>query len=188
MREKTVINERLEHKLQQVCIFIVVISEIIQRSIMEYILQKLSNGMYGILLDKAVALKGMDENTKRVLCSINGHPPFHCAIMPQKEGGHFIVVGLRVCKQLQLKVGSKIDVVFSEDKTEYQFEMPEELAEVLRTDPEADKLFHSLTKGNQRGLIYLVMQVKSSQKRIERALKITDKLKAGITSPRLMLK
>jgi uncharacterized protein YdeI (YjbR/CyaY-like superfamily) len=60
--------------------------------------------------------------------------------------------------------------------------------EVLASDPEADRVFHSLTEGNQRGLMYLVTQVKSSDKRIDRALKIADKIKQGITSPRVILK
>jgi uncharacterized protein YdeI (YjbR/CyaY-like superfamily) len=66
--------------------------------------------------------------------------------------------------------------------------MPEELKEVLDTDDEANKIFHTLTAGNQRGLIYLLSLVKSSDKKIERALKIAERIKLGITSPRLILK
>jgi len=65
--------------------------------------------------------------------------------------------------------------------------MPEELKEILETDPEASEIFHSLTSGNQRGLLYLVAQVKTSDKKIERALKIADRIKIGITSPRLVM-
>jgi hypothetical protein len=67
-------------------------------------------------------------------------------------------------------------------------EMPKELKEVLNTDMEADKVFHSLTAGNQRSLIYLISQVKSSDKRIERALKMAEQIKNGITSARAILK
>ncbi len=106
----------------------------------------------------------------------------------QKRRGHFINIGLTICKKLKIKQGSKVSAVFSVDQTEYQFEMPEELQEVLGTDKEAKEIFHSLTKGNQRGLIYLVVRVKSSDKKIERALKIAERLKNGITSPRIILK
>jgi uncharacterized protein YdeI (YjbR/CyaY-like superfamily) len=58
----------------------------------------------------------------------------------------------------------------------------------LDTDDEANKIFHALTAGNQRGLIYLLSLVKSSDKKIERALKIAERIKQGITSPRLILK
>ena len=43
-------------------------------------------------------------------------------------------------------------------------------------------------QGNKRGLMYLVSQVKSSDKRIERSFIIAAKLKRGITSPREILK
>lgn len=66
--------------------------------------------------------------------------------------------------------------------------MPEEFKEVLNSDQEADEIFHSLTEGNQRGLIYLVSQVKSSDKKIERALKIVARIKNGVTTPRVILK
>ncbi len=66
--------------------------------------------------------------------------------------------------------------------------MPEELEEVLNIDLDAHTKFHSLTAGNQRSLIYLVTQVKSSEKRIERALKIAEKIKNGVTAPRHIFK
>jgi uncharacterized protein YdeI (YjbR/CyaY-like superfamily) len=130
----------------------------------------------------------MKDDNKRVICRVNDLLEFHCAVMPKKEGGHFINIGLTICKKLKIKEGSAINAVFKADKTEYQFDMPAELKEVLDTDGEADTIFHSLTKGNQRGLIYLVMQVKSSDKKIERALKIAAKIKSGITSPKIILK
>jgi uncharacterized protein YdeI (YjbR/CyaY-like superfamily) len=66
--------------------------------------------------------------------------------------------------------------------------MPEELSEVLCQDPDADAVFQNLTDGNKRGIIYLVTLLKTSDKRIERALIIAEKLKLGVTSPRLILK
>ncbi|HMP87120.1 MAG TPA: YdeI/OmpD-associated family protein, partial [Lacibacter sp.] len=59
-------------------------------------------------------------------------------------------------------------------------------AAVLESDPEAEALFRKLTPGNQRGLLYLVTRLRSSEKRIERSLHIAEKMKAGITSPRAM--
>ena len=154
----------------------------------EYILKKFDSGMHYILIDKQLASDLTKNNTKRVLCRLNNEVEFHCAILPKKEGGHFINIGSSLCKKLKLKEGSKVTATFSEDHSEYQFEMPEEFEEVLHSDPEAKTQFHSLTEGNQRGLIYLVLQVKSSEKRIERALKIAAKLKLGITAPRVILK
>jgi uncharacterized protein YdeI (YjbR/CyaY-like superfamily) len=66
--------------------------------------------------------------------------------------------------------------------------MPEALKEVLNSDKMGSELFHSLTDGNQRGLIYLLGQVKSIDKRIKRVSKIVERIKNGVTSPRLILK
>jgi Bacteriocin-protection, YdeI or OmpD-Associated/Domain of unknown function (DUF1905) len=154
---------------------------------MEYILEKFHNGMHYILLDpKNVGLLTKNGN-KRAICRLNDTIEFHCALMPKKDGGYFISFSSSICKKLNLKIGKKVFATFLVDETSYQFEMPEELKEVLNTDYDADKIFHSLTDGNQRGIIYLVMQVKSSEKRIERALKIAEKLKLGVTSPRIIL-
>lgn len=144
--------------------------------------------MHYFMLDKKIVITLTKGGNKRAICKLNDEIEFHCAIMPKKEGGHFVNVGSSICKKLKLKEGSKISATFSVDKTDYQFEMPEELREVLNTDAKAEKLFHSLTDGNQRGLIYLVKQVKSVDKRIERALKIVEQIKNGVTSTRLILK
>jgi hypothetical protein len=154
----------------------------------DYILEKFSSGMHYIMVDKSIVEAFKKNGDKRALCKLNNQIEFHCAFMPKKEGGHYVNIGATICKKLKIKEGSTVTATFMADKTEYQFEMPEELIEVLNLDSEANTIFHSLTEGNQRGLIYLVTQVKSSDKRIERALKIADKLKNGITSPRTILK
>jgi Bacteriocin-protection, YdeI or OmpD-Associated/Domain of unknown function (DUF1905) len=154
----------------------------------EYVLEKFDSGMHYIMLDKNTVMALTKSENRRAICIINGEVEFHCALMPKKEGGYYVNIGSANCKKLKIKTGSKIRATFSIDRSEYQFEMPEELNEVLDTDPAANKIFQSLTEGNQRGLMYLVAQVKSSNKRIERALKIAEKIKAGITSPRIILK
>jgi uncharacterized protein YdeI (YjbR/CyaY-like superfamily) len=81
-----------------------------------------------------------------------------------------------------------VSATFKPDDTEYQFPVPEELAEVLATDPDADKIFQHLTPGNQRGLMHLVNMVKSPDKRVERALLIAKRIKEGITAPARVMK
>lgn len=154
----------------------------------EFSLQKFDTGMHYIILTEEIVKPLTKGNNKRVICRLNNEIDIHCAIMSSKEVGHYINIGKAVCKKLRIQQGSKLKAQFSVDTTAYQFEMPEELKEVLDTDEQANNVFHSLTKGNQRGLIYLVLQVKSSDKRIERALKIAEKIKMGLTSPSEILK
>jgi hypothetical protein len=151
-------------------------------------LQKLDNGMCYISVDDAVIQIFLAKGSKRAIAVLNSEHELHCAFMRFKEGGHYIIVGSKTCKTLNLKPNDAILVDFKEDTSEYQFEMPEEFQEVLYQDSEAMSVFEDLTDGNKRGLIYVVSSVKSSEKRIERALKVCEKLKIGVTSPKLMLK
>lgn len=144
--------------------------------------------MHYILLEEECVLALTKDGNKRALCVLNDQIEIHCAIMSKKEGGHYIRIGSSICKELNIHEGSKVTATFKVDTSKYQFEMAEELQAVLNSDPEADIIFHSLTEGNQRGLIYLVTLVKSPDKRIDRALKIVDSIKNGITSPKRILK
>ena len=155
---------------------------------MEYTIGKLYGSMHYLHVPANVADGFLANGHKRLVCTINGAVTFHCALQPKKELGHFVYLNKKIMKQLGLQEGATVEATFVEDTSTYQFDMPESLKEVLDTDPEADKIFHALTPGNQRGLIHLVGAVKSVDKQIERALKIATSLKAGITSPRHVLK
>jgi ABC-type lipoprotein release transport system permease subunit len=144
--------------------------------------------MHYVMVNDEMLTPFLSKNIKRVVCKINDNLDFHCAFMPKKEGGFYINIGSSICNKLNLKLGDSVTLSFREDTTEYQFEMPEELTEVFYQDPDAFTIFDSLTDGNKRSLIYLVNAVKSSEKRIERALKIVEKLKMGITKPQLIMK
>jgi uncharacterized protein YdeI (YjbR/CyaY-like superfamily) len=55
--------------------------------------------------------------------------------------------------------------------------MPAEFNEVLKQDREGNKLFHALTAGKQRSLLYLVGKVKNIDRRIHTALVVVEHLK-----------
>ena len=130
----------------------------------------------------------MVSGNKRVVCTLNDNLALHSAIMKNKVGEYYITISSKVCKQLGLSVGDKVKIHLQVDTAEYQFSMPEELQEVLDSDPEAAIAFEALTDGKKRSIMYLVTLVKSADKRIERALLIAHKIKMGITSPQLLLK
>ncbi len=153
---------------------------------MKYTLEQFSSGMHYIVVDEKAARKILTNDNKRAICKLNETVEFHCALMKKKEGGYFINIGSSICKRLKIKKGSLVTATFEIDKSKYQFEMPEELEEVLKTDKQALSIFEKITAGNKRGVIYLVSKVKSVEKRIEKSLRIAEYLKVGITSPRLM--
>jgi Bacteriocin-protection, YdeI or OmpD-Associated/Domain of unknown function (DUF1905) len=148
-----------------------------------------NGSIHMIPIPAAAAAHFVKTGSRRVLCTINSTHTLHAALLPRKGSSDcYIFAGKALLKKMGIAAGAKLLVQLEADNSDYQFDMPEELAEVLDTDSEAHHIFHALTPGRQRGLIQLVLMVKASDKKIERALKIADKIKAGITSPQLVMK
>lgn len=121
-----------------------------------------------------IAQQFIDGTDRRVVCTVNGTVKYHCAIHSFGANGYRIMLNRERCKKLGLVRGEEIQVELEKDRSEYGVPIGEELREVLDQNPEADKVFHSFTKGMQRTLIYWVNNVKSSDIKIRRALVMTD--------------
>lgn len=147
-----------------------------------------SGGTCYIQLPEDLAKRFISTGNKRVICNIDERFEFHCAILRSQAIGYYIMMGKKNLKKGNLSEGQKIEVSLLPDTTKYQAEIPEELEEVLKSDFEGSEIFHQLTPGKQRSIIYIVTAVKSTDKRIERALKILENIKMGITSNRNLLK
>jgi hypothetical protein len=117
-----------------------------------------------------------DGKSRRVVCTLNGKERFQCALMPSR-GDFVILVNKKIRTSLGVAAGNVLKVTLEKDTSKYGLEMPEEFEEVLNQDPEGDKLFHALTPGKQRSLIYAVSSVKDVDKRIHRALIMIEHLK-----------
>ncbi len=118
-----------------------------------------------------------DSTDRRVVCVLNGEEKIHAAIMPKKDAGHFLMLSKELRKKLGVDLGSEVHVKMEKDDSKYGMPMPDEMQEALYMDPEADQLFHQLTAGKQRSLIYIAAKPKSSNKRIEKAIVILEHLK-----------
>jgi hypothetical protein len=118
-----------------------------------------------------------DPKARRVVCLLNGTLEYQCSLLPQKNAPFVISVNRKTADTLRLQEGTQITAEVWNDTSEYGLPMPEEFAELLAQDDEGNQLFHALTKGKQRTLLYLVGSVKSSNIRIFRALKIVEHLK-----------
>ena len=116
------------------------------------------------------------DGSRRVICTINDSETFQCALLP--SDGDFVIVVNKV-KRDKLKIvdGDKITVELKPDETKYGLPMPPEFKEVLKQDRPGDKLFHSLTPGKQRSLLYLIGKVKDVDRRIHTALIVIEHLK-----------
>jgi hypothetical protein len=157
---------------------------------MEYTLDKTGKGWpHHVVLDQAMIDKIMVNGNKRAIAKVEGsNKTFHCGILKKKELGYYVYINTDVVNELKLTIGSKLRLHLEIDTSENQFATSPELNEVLDQDPEAKAIFNKLTAGKQRSLIYLVLSVKSIDKRIERALKIAQKIKIGITSAMEIMK
>jgi uncharacterized protein YdeI (YjbR/CyaY-like superfamily) len=155
----------------------------------QYTIQKFQTAsMHYIELGKTELKKLTIDGNKRVKCRLNNTLVIHAAIMNTRDGIYYLMISSKNLKILKLKAGDKVAAILEIDKTEFQFDMPEELAEVLAKDENAAGIFSQLTDGNKRGLMALVNMVKSSNKKIERSLLIAEKLKLGIHSPQKIMK
>ena len=99
----------------------------------------------------------------------------HLNVFARLAGGAKSFETLRT--ELGLTVGDTVDVVLEKDESKYGMPMPEELQEVLNQDPEGDKLFHTLTAGKHRSMMYYIAKVKDIDKRIHTALVFIEHLK-----------
>ncbi|HPI07060.1 MAG TPA: YdeI/OmpD-associated family protein [Saprospiraceae bacterium] len=145
------------------------------------ILEISTNKLWGAHLPvpHLIAQTFLAEDAKRVICTLNEKVEFQCALVPKGEGVYCIVVNKKIRDQLGLKEGSTARVSLKKDDSEYGLPMPEELAEVLAQDEEGNRLFHGLTPGKLRTLLYIVGHVKNTDVRISRAFAIVEHLKAN---------
>ena len=112
----------------------------------------------------------------RLICTI-GNLSYPCALLSDGQGNGYIMHKQTRMKKLQLREGMELEVVLEPDTSPYGMPMPEELEAVLESDPEAQERFDALTPGKQRNIIHYVASVKSSNLRIDRALKLLNNLK-----------
>lgn len=143
-------------------------------------LEKSTNKLWGCHFNvpKSVAQKLIDGKSRRVVCTLNGSAEHQCALLPHGNGSFVISVNKKLRDDLKLDFGMSVQVSLRKDDSRYGLPMPEELEELLHQDKEGHRLFHSLTPGRLRTLLYIVGQAKNSDNRIARALMIVQHLKA----------
>ena len=113
----------------------------------------------------------------RLCCTVNRALTFQCGLVALGQGSGYISINTARMRQLNVRNGDKVEVMFEKDESAYGMEMPPELAELLRQDEEGKTRFNQLTPGRQRYIIHYVSAVKSSQLRIDRAIQLIENLK-----------
>ncbi len=143
----------------------------------ELVMSTTGSGWHFLLVTKDIVTKlGFEGKYKRVICSMNGEESFQCALLPWGEL-FYIIVSKK--KRLGLVAGDIVKVLLVKDVSKYGLPMPEEFEEVLKQDPDGDAMFHALTAGKQRSMLYLLSHAKDIDVRIHQALLIINHLKAN---------
>ncbi|MBF8294956.1 MAG: hypothetical protein HW389_1501 [Bacteroidetes bacterium] len=143
------------------------------------ILEKSTNKLWGshLRVPQSVAVKLIRSGSRRVLRTLNGSDAHQCALLPYGEGSFVLSVNKKWCDALHLKIGSEARVSLQRDESTYGLPMPEELEELLRQDNEGNRLFHALTSGRQRTLLYIIGSARNPDARAWRASSIIRHLK-----------
>jgi bifunctional DNA-binding transcriptional regulator/antitoxin component of YhaV-PrlF toxin-antitoxin module len=105
------------------------------------------------------------------------------AFLSDGQGMHYFMINKAEAKTLGLQIGDELEVEVQEDKSKYGMPMPDEMLEVLKQDPEADRYFHELSPGKQRSLLYVLGKPKLSQTRLEKAIITCEHLKESQGKP-----
>lgn len=113
----------------------------------------------------------------RLICEVNQTLSFQCGLMSLPEGRAYISINSKRMKALGIERGDSINVMLTEDKSEYGVEVPEELTELFKQDPEGKIRFDALKPGMQRYILNYINTVKSPQLRVNRAFTLITNLK-----------
>ena len=143
-------------------------------------LERSNNKLWGchFRVPSRIVKELIEGDSRRVVCTLNNSVEYQCAMLPFGDRSFVISVNQDLRDTLRLTFGMEVQVSLKKDNSEYGLPLPDELQELLRQDAEGDKLFHALTRGKQRTLLYIVGAVKSPEKRVERAITIVNHLKA----------
>ena len=134
---------------------------------------------YHIIVPQDVVDQLTKDGNKRIMCSINSYSAFHAGLMPDGEGGWFVMLNKDKMKEYRLVLGQEVEVVLEKDESKYGMYIPEVFEELLYQDPEGEQYFESLTPGKKRSLIHMVASVKSDDIKLRKALVILHHLKVN---------
>lgn len=131
-----------------------------------------------IPVPEKITQKLIIDKDRRVVCRINDQLTLQAALMPSKEGYHYLILNKSNRSKLKVEPGDRVTVVLTKDTSTYGIATPDFFNLFCEEDPEGSKHFHALTAGLQRSLLYLISKPKSENKQLEKAWIIFDYLKS----------
>jgi hypothetical protein len=114
---------------------------------------------------------------QRLLCEVNKQLKFQCGLMSLPDGKAYVSINSKRMKELGVGMGDFVNIILTEDTSEFGVDVPEELTELFKQDPEGKRRFDVLKPGMQRYILNYVNTVKSPQLKLERAFTLISNLK-----------
>ena len=151
------------------------------KSTFNALLEKFEDNLYPfhVKVPEDIYTQFAEQNIKRIIVVFNGSAAIHNAFLPYGKGKYYIKLNKATMKANRFIVGDSISVTIEKDTSKYGVALAEEMAELLTLDPEGEALFHKLTPGKIRSLLFKINNYKSSDKRIEKSVIILEHLKAN---------
>lgn len=114
---------------------------------------------------------------QRVIIKVDNKVEWQAGIVALGEGKGYVTISKDRMKKLDKHLGDTVSIKLEKDDSEHGHEFPIELNELLKQDPDAKFRFDGLSPGKKRAIIYHILQVKSSDKRIERSIQFMKNIK-----------
>ncbi len=114
---------------------------------------------------------------QRLLCEVNKTIKFQCGLVALGDGRAYISINGKRMKELGVNCGDPVNLILSEDNSTYGVDVPEELAELFKQDPEGKRRFDGLSPAKQRYILNYIGTVKSPQLRVDKAFMLISNLK-----------
>ena len=129
------------------------------------------------ILDNFVNKQTKSKYNQRFLITLNGTITWQGGSTSLGDQTAYITISKARMRELDVHLNDEVSVQLELDNSKYGFDVPEEFTAVLEQDDHAKNLFETMSMGKQRAIIYIVLQLKSSDKRIEKTLFLMENLK-----------
>lgn len=129
------------------------------------------------ILDTFVTKNTKSKYNQRFKITLNDTISWQAGSTSLGDETAYITVSKARMKELDVHLNDEVEVELEIDNSKYGFDVPEEFSAVLEQDDHARTLFEGMSMGKQRAIIYIVLQLKSSDKRIEKTLFLMENLK-----------
>jgi len=111
-----------------------------------------------------------EKKDKRFVCTLNDFISFQCGLLSAGELGFFININASIRKKINLNLHDTLRISLKKDTSKYGLPIPKVFEELLKQDPDFDRVFHKLTAGKQRSLLHRIGNYKNENTQLEKLM------------------